>query len=180
MTTIGMSAGQKLVNAISGGALGSYPSYGLSMRFQVTVTDMAITDLGLWQSCEGLKVELRYKPIEQGGEYTTPGWLPDRLAYSSVTLKRAISNKDSTKLQNWLQGNIGDWIRYPTPAGGNRPPYTSVTITLLDYQLNSVISWTLAQARPAAWMGPSLSAEGKTVAIETLVFEHSGFLSVDS
>lgn len=180
MTTIGMSAGQKLVSAISGGTLGSYPSYGLSMRFQVSVKDMAITDLGLWQSCEGLKVDLKYKPVEQGGEYVTPGWLPDRLVYSPVTLKRAISKTDSTKLQTWLQGSIGDWIRYPTPAGGNHPPYTSVTITLLDYQLNPVMSWTLAEARPAAWHGPSLSADGKSVAIETLVFEHSGFLSVDS
>jgi phage tail-like protein len=180
MTTIGMSAGQKLLNTASMTSLGSYPNYGMSMRFQVVVDDTPVKNLGFWQSCEGLKVDLKYKPIEQGGEYTTSSWLPERITYSPVTLKRAISKANSTTLQTWLQGCISQWITYPSTAGNNTPPFTSVTITLLDYQLNQVMSWTLAQARPAAWQGPSLSADGKSVAIETLVFEHSGFLTVNS
>jgi phage tail-like protein len=49
-------------------------------------------------------------------------------------------------------------------------------ITLLDYQLAPVMAWTLYQARPTRWDGPSLGASDNKVAIETLEFEHEGFL----
>ena len=176
MTTIGMSAGQKLVSAASQGRLGAYPSYGLAMRFSVTVDGLS---LGMWRSCKGLQVELKYKTFEEGGGYLGDAWLPEKLIYGRVTLDRAMEQNDSQTLQAWLKGYIYQWYTYPLQNSDRQavsPPATSVVIELLDCQLNPVMSWTLAEARPTKWLGPTLSATENNVAIETLEFEHEGFL----
>jgi phage tail-like protein len=176
MTTIGMSAGQKLVSAASQGRLGAYPNYGLSMRFSVTVDGLS---LGMWRSCKGLQVELKYKTFEEGGGYLSDAWLPEKLVYGRVTLDRAMDQNDSQTLQAWLKGYIYQWYTYPLQDSRTRtvsPPATSVVIQLLDCQLNQVMSWTLAEARPTKWSGPTLNAADNSVAIETLEFEHEGFL----
>jgi phage tail-like protein len=158
-----VSAGQALASK----ALGAYPNYGLSMRFEVTVDALkTTTSLGLWQTCDGLKMDMKYAGIEQGGVYSQKTSLPDKLTYGSVKLKRAIDPQGSPALQSWLQGYVSMW--------GGTLSATSVTISLLDYQLNEVISWTLSEAYPTSWTGPSLNADGKTVAIEELVLEYQG------
>jgi phage tail-like protein len=172
MTTIGMAAGQKLLSTVSGGRLGSYPAYGLAMRFSVTVDGLS---LGLWRSCKGLTVELKYKPVEQGGEYLGDVCLPEKLAYGRVSLERGVEKASSQALQAWLKGFIYQWYTYPLNPDGV-PPSTDVVITLLDYQLNEVMEWTLSEARPVKWSGPTLQATDNNVAIETLEFEHEGFL----
>jgi phage tail-like protein len=169
-----------LLKKVTGGALGDYPSLGLSMRFMVEVEGKdvegsQIQNLGLWQSCKGLSVELKYRKFRQGGQYTQEVILPEELAYGKIKLERAVSAKDSTIVQKWLQGYVQDWNEYVTTAGAS-PASTTVIITLLDYQLNSVMTWTLYQARPSKWEGPSLSATDSKVAIESLEFEHEGFL----
>lgn len=178
-----MSAGQALVNKASGGALGSYPSFGMSMRFAVDVVGLESpptlpsmdTSLGLWQSCKNLQVELQYKKFAQGGESLVDEWLPERLVYSPVTLERPMERESSARVQAWLQKYIAAWNSYPMDEDG-APPFTQVIITLLDYQLNEVTKWTLSQARPSKWMGPALNATDNKVAVETLVIDHSGFL----
>ena len=159
----------------AGSTLGQYPSFGLAMRFQVTVDDL--TDLGLWQSCAGLKVELKYKAVEQGGQYTQVTQLPDKLAYGPVTLERAVEARSSTQVQAWLAQYVQGWRVYPRSPGAI-PPSTNVTIRLLDYQLLPVMTWTLQYARPSKWELTTLSAKDSKVAIEVLSFEHEGFLQV--
>lgn len=178
-----MSAGQAQASNAPGSALGSYPSLGMAMRFAVQVDDLGSsptlpatgTSLGLWMSCKNLQVELQYKKFAQGGDSLVDQWLPEKLVYSPVTLERPMESASSGLVRKWLQKYIADWNTYPTKPGG-APPSTYVTITLLDYQLNQVMTWRLNQARPSKWMGPSLAATDNKVAIETLVIDHSGFL----
>src|ERR1700722_7578331 len=106
MTTIGMSAGQKMLSAASGGALGSYPAYGLTMRFSVAVDGLS---LGLWRSCKGLTVELKYKTFEEGGGYLGDVAIPEKLAYGRVTMEPAIEQSSSQTVQAWLKGYIYQW-----------------------------------------------------------------------
>jgi len=182
MTMAGMSAGQRLVNTASGGKLGSYPSFGMSMRFQVTVGPVGETpanpssglNLGLWQSCKGLQVELKYKTVLAGGEYQQVYPLPDRITWSPVTLERAVEQSASLAVWDWLDQCMGAWKTTPPTAGG-LPAASEMTITLLDYQLNSILQWTLSGVRPIKWVGPQLSATDNKVAIEQLMLEHQGF-----
>lgn len=180
-----MSAGQKLPNTASNGNLGNYPNLGMSMRFSVHVKDLESPpglpsegDLGLWQSCKNLQMELQYKKFTQGMSLVDH-WLPEKISYSPVTLERPMERGSSERVRQWLERYVREWRIYPRTAKG-RPPYTAVVITLLDYQLNAVMTWTLNEARPSKWIGPSLSASDSKVAIESLVIDHSGFLSESS
>jgi phage tail-like protein len=163
-------------------ALGSYPSFGMAMRFKVEVdallnmdgTPGTGTTLGLWQSCRGLQVEMSYKAVESGGVYNKIYQLPERIKWSPVTLERAIQQNSSLAVWTWLNDCMTNWTTNPSFA--QQFDYeTDVSITLMDYQDNELLVWTLQDARPVKWEGPSLGAEDKKVATEKLIIEHQGF-----
>jgi phage tail-like protein len=136
--------------------------FGMSMRFDVVVGGV---DLGGWSSCEGLSVDYGLTEIKAGGNNDFSVFAPGRLKYVPLVLKRAMSATDSNKLMGWLRSMVG-------ATEGD-----AATITLKDSHNGVVASWTFANARPSAWKGPSLSAAGKEVAIETLQLVHEGFLT---
>jgi phage tail-like protein len=95
---------------------------------------------------------------------------------------RKIPNINSTEDVTLKRGVIGDlrlfdWIK--ATREGTYSPRT-VTVTLLDEARSPVCSWTLRQAQPSKWVGPSLSAKGSDVAMEELhmVAERIDFASL--
>jgi len=135
--------------------------FGLVMRFDVVVDGI---DLGAWASCEGLKVDFGLKEIKVGGNNDHKVYLPDRVFYPPLVLKRAMNAKDSAKVMSWLRSMID------ATEGG------TATITLRDSHHETVSEWTFANARPSVWQGPTLNATAKDVAIEVLQLVHEGFL----
>ena len=135
--------------------------YGLVMRFDVVVDGI---ELGAWSSCDGLKVEFGLKKIKVGGNNECEVFLPDRIHYPNLVLKRAMSSKDSGKVMSWLRSMID------ATDGG------TATITLRDRNNATVSDWTFANVRPWSWKGPTLTATGKEVATEILELVHEGFL----
>jgi phage tail-like protein len=85
----------------------------------------------------------------------------------------------SQNLQSWLGRQVDKWMDYdgtgdpPTPSG-------TVQIILQDVHHQKVASWTLANAYPVSWSGPTMDAKQNAVAIETLTIEHGGFLPPSS
>jgi phage tail-like protein len=149
-------------------------SYGLSMRFSVTVDDLSLgpLSLGSWSSCRGLKVELKVTHVAEGGNYWYEQILPDRISYPPVTLERAVDPNDSRKVQAWLGKVASDWMNSARPYIAQ-----GATITLLGAAGQPVMDWTLRHVYPVSWSGPALSATENRVAIETLELAHQGFLS---
>lgn len=143
------------------------PAYGLGFRFTVAVEKL---DLGQWQTCSGLKVEFKAIDVKKGGEYLAMDWLPDRVVYPKVVLKRATNADSSAKVQQWLDSTARAWL-----LGDKKSAASNVTITLFDSNNNKVLTWSLAQARPVAWSGPDLDAMSSKLAIETLELVHQGF-----
>lgn len=135
--------------------------YGLVMRFDVVVDGI---DLGAWSSCDGLKVDFGLKEIKVGGTNDYKVYLPDRVFYPRLVLKRAMNASDSGKVMSWLRSMVD------ATDGG------TATITLRDSHNQTVSEWTFANARPSLWKGPTLSATGKEVATEMLELVHEGFL----
>jgi phage tail-like protein len=135
--------------------------YGLVMRFDVVVADI---DLGAWSSCEGLKVDFGLKEIKVGGNNECRVYLPDRVFYPKLVLKRAMNAKDS--------GQVLTWLRSMVDASEGQ----TATVTLRDSHNQTVAEWTFSNVRPSLWTGPSLNATGKDVAVETLELVHEGFL----
>ena len=135
--------------------------YGLVMLFDVVVDGI---DLGAWSSCDGLKVDFGLKEIKVGGTNDYKVYLPDRVFYPRLVLKRAMNAGDSGKVMTWLRSMVD------ATDGG------TATITLRDSHNQTVSEWTFAKARPSLWKGPTLTATGKEVATEMLELVHEGFL----
>jgi phage tail-like protein len=162
-------------------SLGSYPRYGMSMRFKVHVSgpgDGDNLDLGLWCSCKNLQMDLTYKAVAQGGAQLTDSLLPDKITYQPIVLERPMEKGPSAMVQKWMKQQITGWKTYPST--GNDVPSAIVEITLLDYKNDDVITWKLTEARLSTWTGPALSTADSNVAIESLAITHSGFLSTGS
>jgi phage tail-like protein len=134
---------------------------GLAMRFEVVVDGV---DLGGWATCEGLEVDFKPEAIEAGGINDYHPYLPGKVTYSQVTLSRAITASDSSKVMRWLSGKVRDF------KGGTGE------ITLLDSGHKKVASWSLRNVYPSKWTGPTLDATSSKVAIEKLALVHEGFL----
>jgi phage tail-like protein len=135
--------------------------FGLVMRFGVEVAGV---DLGAWSSCDGLRVDFGLKEIKSGGNNDFGVFLPGRITYPKLVLKRAMSARDSAKVMTWLRSMID-------ATSGD-----TATITLYDSHGIMVSLWTFASVRPFSWKGPTLSSTGKEVAIEQLELVHEGFL----
>jgi phage tail-like protein len=135
--------------------------YGLVMRFDVVVDGI---DLGAWSSCDGLKVDFGLKEIKVGGTNDYKVYLPDRVFYPRLVLKRAMNAGDSGRVMSWLRSMVD------ATEGG------TATITLRDSHNQTVSEWTFANSRPYSWKGPTLNATAKEVATETLELVHEGFL----
>jgi phage tail-like protein len=102
----------------------------------------------------GMAVE----PIEYrngNDKVNSPRKLPGLVKTPDVTLRRGVIG--NTALFSWLQ-NV---------ANGTED-FRTVVIQLLDEARNVVLTWTLSEAIPVSYHGPSLSAEKNAVAIEEL------------
>lgn len=177
LTAVHGRAGQKARRSAvqAGGA--SRPEYGLSMRFDVTVAAGAglAQPLGQWSGCSGLGLQLKVDEYLPGGRYESNERFPDRVTYGQVTLERAMDAASSDALQKWLKHVIANWVS-SDEVGAEANPGTTVTITMLSngIEWKPIYQWTLHNAVPVSWSGPSLSAKGGDVAIEKLTLAYTG------
>jgi phage tail-like protein len=119
--------------------------------------------IGGFSDVSGLGVDVNYSEYRNGNErFNTVRKVPNTHKLDDVTLKRGIVG--STDLFNWLRG-VRDGTADPR----------QVRITLLDEARNPIATWTLRNAQPKKWTGPTLAAKGGgDVAMEELQFVHEG------
>lgn len=135
---------------------------GLAWRFGVEVDGEQIA---LFTGCTGLDAEYEAFSWKEGGGNGPVVTLAGRLTYTNVKLSRPV-DKDSGKVLKW----------FTDQAAKPRPKH--VTITLYDGNGASVSSWTLTDAWPIKYCGPSLTTigeEAEAVAHESLELSHRGF-----
>ena len=161
------SAQTSLAKMVAKQAFAQEPKFGLGFRFTVHVAGLSLGD---WQSCSGLKVEYKATELKRGGDHLGQEWLPERVSYPRVVLKRAIERDSSAKVQAWLKDAAQGWLAdEKTNATG------TATVMLYDAHAEPVLKWVLSEVRPAAWSGPDLDASASKLAIETLELVHGGF-----
>lgn len=152
---------------------------GLTMLFTVVVEGLGFPhDLGGWTACDGLKVDFQYDRIRSGGEYGFTHLIPTNISYPPVTLRRGMDRESSKKVEHLLAKVAGQWAKSKHDDSTTESDTDlTVTIALFDvHKTDPVATWTMPHARVTSWTGPSLSATANGVAIESLVFEHQGFL----
>ena len=141
---------------------------GVANRFTVKANP-GDWDLGSWAKAEGLDVTWEMPEYRAGDAGNSRWFFPANTKYSPVKLTRAATKEHSDKVKSFLKANsfqhaLDGWVQ----------------ITLHDSHTEEVISWTLANAKPKKWQVTSFDAGASQVAIETLEFEHEGFLEDDT
>lgn len=99
----------------------------------------------------------------EGGDNITPRKYPGMVKFSNLQLRWGIT--DDVELYKWhRQWATGD------PAAKRQDG----SIVLLDRQGKEKVRWNFSNGWPAKWTGPSLTAEGNDIAIESLEIAHEG------
>lgn len=120
-------------------------------------------DLGWFNTCEGLGIEVVIEQREEGGNNAMVWQLPTRMKFSNVKLSRPIG-ADSAKLTKWFAGMVN----------GVQP--TTMVISAMTIDERVVAEWSLFGVIPVRWTGPSLNFDTVKVATETLEVAHHGIL----
>jgi phage tail-like protein len=132
----------------------------VTVCFAVSIDDK---DLGIFNSCEGLGVEVVLEQREEGGNNGFVWQLPTRLKYSNVKFSRPLG-PDTVKVAQWFASMTSGVTR------------RTATIVAKSSDDTKVASWSLADVVPVRWSGPSLNLDSPKVAIETIEIAHHGFL----
>ena len=121
------------------------------------------TIIGGFSDVSGLGTDVSYSEYRNGNErFNTVRKVPNTHKPDDVTLKRGVVGSDD--LWAWLKG-----VRDGTADPRN------VTIFLLDEARNPVVTWSLRNAQPKKWTGPTLAAKGGgDVAMEEISLVHEG------
>ncbi|MDQ6830707.1 MAG: phage tail protein [Gemmatimonadota bacterium] len=121
------------------------------------------TIVGGFSDVSGLGFDVSYAEYRNGNEkFNTVRKIPNTTKNDDITLKRGLVGSDD--LFQWLKG-----VRDGTIDRRN------VSITLLDEARNPVATFTLRNAQPKKWSGPTLAAKGGSdVAMEELHLVHEG------
>jgi phage tail-like protein len=132
----------------------------VSVCFYVKIDNQ---ELGFFNSCEGLGVEVVLEQREEGGMNGHVWQLPTRLKYPNIKLSRPLG-PDTAKITKWFASMT---------RGVERN--TAVIVAMSTEQVE-VASWHLAGVVPVRWTGPSLNVDSPKVATETIEIAHHGFL----
>jgi len=155
-------------NHNASGALGGPSSEpGAPHRFEVVVDGV---DLGSFTACEGLSAEYDGEPYKEGGVNGYVHWFPLRLTYPKITLSRVLDGRSAGRL------SLAAWFSKFDQGGGRTATSRTVGITAYTASGVEVGTWSLHNAVPVKWTGPSFSSDGTGAAKETLEFTHQGFL----
>jgi phage tail-like protein len=142
------------------GAVAEKKDPAVSVCFKVSIDG---EDIGSFNTCEGLGLEVVIEQREEGGNNGFIWQLPTRIKYTNIKLSRPVS-VDSAKLTAWLC-SFASGVKRQT-----------ATITAMTGDLDEVAVWNLDGVIPVRWSGPSLNPESPKVAVETVEFAHHGFL----
>jgi phage tail-like protein len=112
-----------------------------------------------FQEVSGLGVEFTPAEYRNGNEkINAPRKINGMFKIPDVTLKRGVIG--ATDLYEWIN----------TIKDGSQESLRTVRIQLMSEDRASVaVTWTLVNARPMKYTGPSLNGKGNEVAIEELV-----------
>jgi phage tail-like protein len=110
----------------------------------------------------GLSAAITVIEYRTGGDrVNTVRKLPGLTTYTNIVLKRGVTG--DVRLWQWITQAIQGTVRR-----------LDGTIVLLDEARNPVLRWIFRRGWPCRYEGPSLSATGNHVAIETLEICHEG------
>jgi phage tail-like protein len=147
-----------------------YAENPTSATFSVVVDNNKEFSSTRWTEISGLSFTVEVVEHAEGGENGFTHKFPGRFNYPNITLTRGVTANDG--FHNWIKS-----IEAKGPSNKERwAARFSVTINLLSASGATILrSWTLHDAFPVSWTGPSFTAATDNFLTEKLVLAHSGF-----
>ena len=134
----------------------------LSAYVSLTVDSV---DFGMFTSCEGLACDIEVTKRPEGGNNAFVPQLPGRVTYPTIKLTRPLDSNSST---------IAAWVSSMATA----PTRSSIELTAYAADgTTTLASWTLIEAFPTRWSGPTFNVGQLAALTETLELAHHGFLN---
>jgi phage tail-like protein len=133
----------------------------VTVCFLVTIDGV---DLGLFNTCDGLGVEVNVETRQEGGNNGFAYQFPGPLKYTNIKLTRPL-NADSARIAQWIS-SVGPGLQRSTGQ-----------VQAMTLGGQTVCTWNLQGVMPVKWSGPQFNTESPKLAIETLELAHHGFLS---
>ncbi|MBX2997519.1 MAG: phage tail protein [Caldilineaceae bacterium] len=132
-------------------------SRAVAWRFYVQVDGIIY---GEFTECSGLEASREVTPFTEGGSLT-PIMLPGRVSHSNIVLKRGI-----------ISSALWDWFTQGDKSG--LPEHRSLIILLATTDGIPLYYWDVTGVYPVNWSGPQLSADGNSLAVESLELARGG------
>ena len=165
------SGGSLTTSAGRGARTGVYVNY----LFQVELSGITVAD---FSEISGLEVTVQDEKFNEGGRNDTVRHLPGRVSYSNLTLHRGYV-RDS-ELFRWCTAMLepGQMTRRDVALSLMQVTHTP-NGSGTTRELTAVYTWTLRDAFPVKWSGPSFKADSsgaQAIAMERLeiAFESMG------
>lgn len=136
-----------------------------SAFFLVEVGDVPV---GRFTECSGLEVEIEVESYEEGGVNGFTHKLPGRMSWPNLVLKRGLTVDNS--LFEWFNASVGTTFNAESKAERK-----TVGVTMVSAKGERLRTWTLYDAIPVKWTGPSFANDSDGVATEELEVAHHGF-----
>lgn len=132
-------------------------------NFSVVIAPMEIK--GNFSSVSGLGTEIEYEEYNEGGNFTSPVYLPKGIKYSHIVLQRGTMSLEPLTI--WFTSvQAGMQLRYP------------MIITMMDEKQLPVKIWTVMDAMPVKVDYTPLDAMSQNVSITTVEFVHGEIITV--
>ncbi|MCC5950082.1 MAG: phage tail protein [Nitriliruptoraceae bacterium] len=123
---------------------------------------------GSFSECHGLEVQVQVETFEEGGVNGFSHRLPGRMSWPNLVLRRGVTWDNA--LFDWFNASTGT-----TFAGEGKASRHSVGITIVNVKGERLRSWSLVDAIPVRWRGPSLAVSEDGQPEEELEISHHGF-----
>jgi phage tail-like protein len=120
-----------------------------------------MTYAGTFSEVSGIGTEIEVYTYEEGGANDFTWKLPKQVKHPNVVLKYGMT--DDRVLEEWIATFL---------ATGERAQVQISTLSSFDATPQP--RWTLLDAWPVKWTGPTFSATQNAVALETLEIAHHG------
>lgn len=120
---------------------------------------------GNFASVSGLGTEIEYEEYNEGGNFTSPVYLPKGVKYSHIVLQRGTVSLEP--LTTWFSTvQAGSQLRYP------------MIVTMMDEKRIPVKIWTVLDTMPIKVDYTPLDALSQNVSTTTIEFIHGEIITV--
>lgn len=126
------------------------PFYGFRFRVEID----GIQQAG-FAECSAVGSHVEVIEYREGGEAATVRKLPGKVSYPDITLKWGTTN--SQELYEWHRAAVRGEVSRRTGS-----------VVQLDDTGQEAMRWHFYKAWPSKWDGPTFSAKGNDVSIQTL------------